>query len=306
MHPRLLFVLICLFVGTAPASADILWGANGHPITSYPGVTIEQQFDYLRDLGVKAYRVDITDAKGASVLSRLVQEGKARDIAILPVVTPGHINLDTDTPEEIYRAAYELAFTLGSEFKDDIRVWELGNELENYAIIAPCEKRDDGTQYPCQWGPAGGVTALEYYGPRWAKVSAVLKGLSDGMTAADPTIRKAMGTAGWGHIGAFERMQHDGIQWDISVWHIYGEDPEWAFAKLAQFKRPIWVTEFGNPRGSQEDEQQQAAGVSQMISRLRVLKDRYNIEAAYIYELVDELVLGARRRGLPRTRPPCR
>ena len=85
---------------------------------------------------MKAYRVDITDANGASVLSRLVQEGKARDIAILPVVTPGHINLDTDTPEDIYRTAYELAFTLGSEFKDDIRVWELGNELENYAIIA--------------------------------------------------------------------------------------------------------------------------------------------------------------------------
>ena len=157
----------------------------------------------------------------------------------------------------------------------------------------PCEKRDDGTKYPCQWGPAGGVTALEYYGPRWAKVSAVLKGLSDGMTAADPTIRKAMGTAGWGHMGAFERMQRDGIQWDISVWHIYGEDPEWAFAKLAQFKRPIWVTEFDNPRGSQEDEQQQAAGISLMMSRLRALKDRYNVEAAYIYELMDELVLGA-------------
>ena len=107
--------------------------------------------------------------------------------------------------------------------------------------------RDDGVQYNCAWGPAGGVGPLEYYGPRWRKVSAVLKGLSDGTTAVDPAIRKAMGTAGWGHLGAFARMQQDGIRWDISVWHMYGSDPEWAFKTLAGFKRPIWVTEFNHP-----------------------------------------------------------
>ena len=25
------------------------------------------------------------------------------------------------------------------------------------------------------------------------------------------------------------RMAQDGIRWDISVWHMYGSDPEWAF-----------------------------------------------------------------------------
>jgi hypothetical protein len=83
-------------------------------------------------------------------------------------------------------------------------------------------------------------------------------------------------------------MQQDGIRWDISVWHLYGDDPEWAFKTLAEFKRPIWVTEFNNPYGSQRSEQQQAEGLAQAMTRLRSLQRRYDIEAAHIYELMDE------------------
>jgi hypothetical protein len=280
--------LACLQGTTNLAKADLLWGANGHPITAYPGIRISQQLDYLQDLGMRSYRVNISNTGKAGELAALVKEAKARGIEVLPVITPGDADLDKDSPKELYDKAYKLAVALGSRFKDDIRVWELGNEMENYAIIQPCEKRDDGTQYPCEWGPAGGVGALEYYGPRWAKVSAVLKGLSDGMISVDPKIRKAMGTAGWGHVGAFERMKRDGIEWDISVWHTYGEDPEWAFEFLVRYGRPIWVTEFNNPYGSQRSERQQAEGLKQAIARLRALQGTYKVEAAYVYELLDE------------------
>ncbi|ACP22808.1 conserved hypothetical protein (plasmid) [Sinorhizobium fredii NGR234] len=288
MFTRLTIGTVCLLATTASASADILWGVNGHPITAYPGIGIERQLDFLKDLGMKSYRINISDAGRASDLAVLVKEGKERGIDILPVIIPGDIDLDKESAEELYDKAHELAVTLGSQFKDDIRVWELGNEMENYAIIKPCEKRDDGSQYPCEWGPAGGVGSLEYYGPRWAKVSAVLKGLSDGMTAVDPQIRKAIGTAGWGHVGAFERMRQDGIKWDVSVWHMYGEDPEWALKKLAEYGQPIWVTEFNNPYGSQRSEQQQAEGLKQAMMRLKELQGEYKVEAAHVYELLDE------------------
>jgi hypothetical protein len=148
--------------------------------------------------------------------------------------------------------------------------------------------QDDGIQYNCAWGPAGGVGPLEYYGPRWAKVSAVLKGLSEGAIAADPTVRKAMGTAGWGHLGAFERMKQDGIAWDISVWHMYGEDPEWGFKALAAYGHPIWVTEMNHPFGSKEGESAQAEGLARWMKRLRELSEGYKVEAVHIYELMDE------------------
>lgn len=287
MSFRLTTAAAFLLITATPSSADLLWGVNGHPIVSYPGIPIERQLDFVKDLGLKSYRVNITAEDEADTLAQVVRAGKARGIEILPVITPG-LDLEKDKPDQLYTEARKLAVSLGTRFKNDIRVWELGNEMEIYAIIKPCEKRDDGSQYPCGWGPAGGTGVLDYYGPRWVKVSAVLKGLSDGMTEVDPGIRKAMGSAGWGHTGAFARMKQDGIAWDISVWHMYGEDPEWAFREISSYGKPIWVTEFNNPYGSQRSERQQADGVKQAMTRLRELQDKYKVEAAQIYELLDE------------------
>ncbi|MER9016511.1 DUF4214 domain-containing protein [Mesorhizobium sp. M0898] len=280
--------MACLLALTAPASADVLWGVNGHPVISYPGIPIERQLDFIKDLGLKSYRVNVTGEDDADILGHLVDAGKARGIEILPVITPAAIDLEKDSPDELYGKTRKLAVTLGTRFKNDIRVWELGNEMENYAILKPCENRDDGSKYSCKWGPAGGTGELDYYGPRWVKVSAALKGLSDGMTEVDPGIRKAMGTAGWGHTGAFARMKRDGIAWDISVWHMYGEDPEWAFLEISGYGKPIWVTEFNNPYGSQRSERQQADGIKNAMTRLLELNEKYDVEAAHIYELFDE------------------
>jgi hypothetical protein len=273
--------------GSASLASELEWGVNGHPITAYPGVSIEDQLDLVGELGMTSYRVNVSHAEHASALADVVEAATARGITILPVLTPG-LDLDSGTPESLSRAAREFAHALASRFGDAVPVWELGNELENYAIIQPCERRDDGATYPCEWGPAGGVDALDYYGARWAKVSAVLKGLSEGVNAADPDLLTAMGTAGWGHVGAFERMRADGIDWDISVWHLYGDDPEWAFEILAEYARPIWVTEVNHPYGSQNGEEAQADGLRRIMARLAELSDRYDVEAAHVYQLLDE------------------
>jgi hypothetical protein len=284
---RLALLLVLALCTASRPAASLVWGANGHPFTAYPGVSVDRQLAYLNDLGLKSYRVNISELRSAPALGELIAKAEPLGIAILPVLTPA-LDLEALSAEALRAGAYELAFALVSQFKQKVRVWELGNELENFAIIQPCEKRDDGTQYPCEWGPAGGVGPLDYYGPRWAKVSAVMKGLVEGAAAADPTVRKAMGTAGWGHIGAFERMKRDGIAWDISVWHMYGEDPEWAFKALAAYDRPIWVTEMNHPGGSSKGEEDQAEGLKRWMLRLAELAPRYRIEAVHLYELMDE------------------
>ncbi|RJT29445.1 DUF4214 domain-containing protein [Mesorhizobium waimense] len=284
---RLWMCLACLLCLTGPSAADLLWGVNGHPFNAYPGISIEQQIDYIHDLGMKSYRVNISSVDSASKLAELIKAGKARGVQILPVITP-ELDLDHGTVDELYAQAYRLASTLVSRFRDDIRVWELGNEMENYAILLPCEIQDDGAQYNCSWGPAGGIETSDYFSPRWAKVSAVLRGLSDATIAVDPTIRKAMGTAGWGHRAAFTRMQRDGVRWDISVWHLYEGDPEEAFKFLATFGKPIWLTEFNYSGGSQKGEKQQAEGLLQTMMLLRKYQSPYGVQAAFIYELLDE------------------
>jgi hypothetical protein len=271
-------------LAAVPARADLLWGANGHPFTAYPGITFDQQMSLLSDLGLKSYRVNISTVGD---MGPLIAAGKAHGVTILPVLTPA-LDLTRETPQALYDKSYAMARALVSRYKDDIRVWELSNELEVFAIIQPCEMQDDGKQYNCAWGPAGGVGPGEYYGPRWAKVSAVLKGLSEGAIAADPTVQKAIGTAGWGHRGAFKRMEQDGIQWDISVWHLYGEDPEPALKELVTYGKPVWITEFNHPSGSVNGAQAQADGLARWITRFRELAPQYRIEAAHVYELLDE------------------
>lgn len=272
----------------APAKcADLMWGVNGHPFAAYPGVMFSQQLDLVRDLGAKSYRVDVSSVDTAPALADLVALAANRGLQILPVLTPA-LDLKLETPQALYEKSFKFAATLASRFKTEIPVWELGNELENYAILMPCETQDDGKIYPCEWGPAGGMTELEYVGARWEKVSAVLKGLSEGVHSVDPTIRKAIGTAGWGHFGAFDRMKRDGIIWDITVWHAYREEPDSAFERLASFNKPIWITELNHPFGSRDGFDAQANGLRAIMDALRRQQKRYNIEAAFFYELLDE------------------
>ena len=270
------------------AMADITWGVNGHPLTAYPGISIEEQIGYVADLGMKSYRVNFSYLDQSEDLGRIVEVGKAHGVEILPVLTPGELDFEAMSQEELYRRGYDFAAEMARRFRKKVSVFELGNELENFAIIQPCEMRDDGTQYPCEWGPAGGVGPLEYYGPRWAKVSAALKGMSEGLHSVDPTLRRAIGTAGWGHVGAFERMKADKIDWDISVWHVYGQDPSWALDILEQYGKPIWITELNAPLGSQKGEAFQAENLMDMMNKVREISKKYRVEAAHVYELFDE------------------
>lgn len=271
----------------ALAGAPIIWGVNGHPFTAYPGVSFAEQASLLGELKAGSYRVDVTSLNHLEPLATLKQDLALRNITVLPVLIPP-VSLKNDDEATLRQKSRAFAELFVRRFPD-ISVWELGNEMENYAIIQPCEMRDDGTQYPCEWGPAGGVGELDYYGPRYRKVAAVLAGLAEGVAAVNPKARRAIGSAGWGHTGVFARLAKDGVPWEISVWHWYDKDPEWAFKTLAGYGKPIWVTEFNHPFGSQRDgEDGQARGLAEKMATLKRLAAPYRIEAAHVYELLDE------------------
>lgn len=271
----------------AHAEAAISWGVNGHPLTSYPGVSLEEQGVLLKELKASSYRVDVTSLNHLEKLAALKEALATHRIDVLPVLIPP-VSLKNDDEASLKQKSRAFAEAFVRRFPD-IKVWELGNEMENYAIIQPCEMRDDGTQYPCEWGPAGGVGELEYYGPRYRKVAAVLSGLAEGVAAVNPKARRAIGSAGYGHTGIFARLAKDGVPWEISVWHWYEKDPEWAFKILASYGKPIWVTEFNHAYGSQRDgEDGQAIGLKSMIATLKRLAGPYRVEAAHVYELLDE------------------
>ena len=278
--------LACLTPGSS--RAEPMWGVNGHPLTAYPGISLTDQLDLLAGMGLRSYRVDVTAIGQIDRLRELIDAAKARHITVLPVLLPP-VDLKAQGEDTIYAQSRQFAKLMVDEFKADMPVWELGNESENFAILQPCEMADDGKQYPCTWGPAGGVGPGEYYSPRFRKIAAMLRGLSDGVRSASETARRAIGSAGWGHLGVFDRLRDSGVDWDISVWHMYGEDPENGFKHMATFGKPIWVTEFQvSPTGGADAEAKQAKGLEDMITGLRRLAPTYHVEAAFIYELLDE------------------
>jgi hypothetical protein len=278
-------------VGPAAAAGRdpaVLWGVNGHPFSAYPGISPEDQIAEVARLGLKSYRVNVTRTNQVADLKRLIRIAAARKVTILPILTPPVALADTSA-DDLYRQSKRFAEEVVGPLKGQVSVWELGNEMESFAIINPCEMKDDGTQYNCKWGPAGGVGVDEYFTPRWRKVSAVLKGLSVGVTGVDPQAKKAMGTAGWGHLGAFARLKNDGVEWDISVWHQYSEDADWAYEKLQAYGKPIWITEFSPPNADRPDaEALRPVRLEAMMRKIQKNAAKYRIEAAFIYELLDE------------------
>lgn len=280
---------LALFMAAVPslARAEFIWGVNGHPFTAYPNLTLQQQIDELKALGGTSYRVNVSSLDYMDGLKALVAMGKSKGITILPILIPP-LEPEKESEENLYSKSKAFARYYATAFPE-IEVWELGNELDNFAILQPCEMRDDGSQYPCEWGPAGGVGADEYFTPRYKKVAAILRGLSEGTAEAAPDARRAIGTAGWGHVGFFERLAKDKITWDITIWHMYEFKDEWAFKELQKYGKPIWITEFNHSQGSAKDgEEAQAAGLKQMMEGIYALRTQYNIEAAHIYELFDE------------------
>lgn len=277
-------------IGAANPAPSVVLGVNGHPLVSYPDIAFETQIDLVRRMGATAYRVDVTsDEAGAQDrFARLLDVAEARGVALLPVLIPP-LSLDGATPEALRARAFAFASAYVGRFGARIATWELGNELENYAILRPCDRRADGSTYPCDWGPASGDHPSHYQPERWAKVSATLRGLSDGARAADPAARRAIGTAGWGHFGAFDLLARDGVAWDVSVWHVYVERGlDAALARLARHGKPIWITEFNGERGSAVGLDTQAERLGALSRRILELAKQNRVEAAFVYELLDE------------------
>lgn len=281
---------------TVPAERELIWGVNGHPFSAYPDISWADQLDLVRTVGASQYRVNFRPDDTVEELEKLARLADEYGVTILPVIVS--YSYANENPSTIYRRAFERARDVSSRLRGRFPVWELGNEEEIYAIIRPCERYADGGVYSCAWGPAPGTTIREYVPERWARISAFLKGLSEGLRAGDPQARRAIGTSGWGRVAPLELLRRDGVSWDITVWHEYTRDPaagprDEVFEALAQFGKPIWITEFtAGGLDLSIDVNRQARIFSGLFDVYRQMAPRYNIEAAFIYELLDQPYLG--------------
>ena len=258
------------------STTDFTWGVNAHN-RPWNQLSTAQELDLAKTIGLTSLRVDIYDASPDWInwLSSLVSEASSKGISIMPVIVPNQsVCRDEATA---YAWGQQVGSALATAFPH--LTWEAGNELDEFAIKS-------GTT---------GQSASDYDEGRYGIAMGAIKGLEDGIHQADPTAHVAVGITGI-HYAFLQRLVRDGVSWDITGETYYighgdtqiPEELDGVFSQLAQFNRPILVTEFNQFEGSLLSPTEEANTLVSMMSTMKNLAAKYNITGAYIYELVDE------------------
>jgi hypothetical protein len=186
-------------------------GINGHPIaqpaySDSDGVSFDDQLRLVRNSGAQWYRFDVVaPSSGADFTNTdaLINKAQAQGVRLLPILMP-MVDRAHDSTSTIYTKSYDGAFKFVSRYKSSIHVWELSNELDVYS----------GTG-------AGGDQITDYDPQKYAIAAAMLRGLADGVRAADPNALRVIDFGGWLHTGFFQHLEDDRIPYDIVGIHWY-------------------------------------------------------------------------------------
>ena len=175
--------------------------------------------------------------------------------------------------------------------------WELHNELDNFSILQKGDTTRKGEPYP--FGPPDGDSVEHYEEARYQRALALLRGLSEGVKAADSKAQTMINAAGWLHTGFFDRLiKEDKVSFDILAWHWYSDMGEMTkvrgtfdvFDKLKSYSKPIWITEMNRRGGSMGG--QETAQSDYLTEAGRQIKS-LGAQAFFAYELLDEPYFGA-------------
>jgi hypothetical protein len=272
-------------------------GINGHPLTQpaysdTDGVTFDEQLTQVHNSGAQWYRFDVGTGVDFTRMDALVSKAQAHEVRLLPVLFPP-VDRTRDSLSTIYTKSREGAFTLVSRYKSSIHVWELSNEQDAYS------------------GSASGEQITDYDAHKYAIVAAMLRGLADGVRAADGNALRVIDIAGWLHTGFSQRLADDRIPYDIVGIHWYqamGEitcpgqtlpcpaNPQ-HFNVLQRLERitngkPIWMTETNyTPLPTNTVEMNISRKQKYLEAVLQTYLNSptvYPFQTVMVYELLDE------------------
>lgn len=263
-------------------SAVVAWGAVGHNDRqgagmSYPynSVSMLQQLSLLQQAGMKSYRTGCGNSSCGILASMANHLGMVflRALEIRP---------DARLSErDNYKRGYDYALEEGRKYKGIIHFYEASNELDNWVGMT-----------------GDGATRNQYNATKYPLARSFIKGLIDGIHAADSNALVAVNNAGWCHYGFMQALWDDGIRWDITAVHWYASqgDIEKAGCRgsnvtkiLSTFGKPVWITEFNSNTAAQKADANAAAQwLVTFAKQITAIAPKYNIQAAFIYELFDE------------------
>jgi hypothetical protein len=254
------------------------WGAVGHNdyatydlTKSYSAISLPAQMQLLTSSGMSWYR---TNCQSISC-PQLISAAAASGIKVLK--STGLVPDPTLDEAANYSRAYSFAVSDGHN--QSFKYYEAGNELDNWVGMV-----------------GDGSARAQYSVPRYLQARGFVRGMIDGLHSANPGAKVVVADAGWCHYGFLEMLWQDGVQWDITGVHWYSDQGNIEHAgcnatnvaaKHAAFGLPVWITEY-NAKIANSDPVAQAAWLSTFITQIKSIATTYDIQAAFVYELLDE------------------
>jgi len=310
--------------GSAVSSPQILkveLGINGHPFVqaSYKpgtGLSLDDQINLVKGLNAKWYRVPLNN------LDQTLSVARLQGIKLLPVIMKAPTVLDTDSNDVVYQKCYDYALQTVTKYKNDIKVWEITNELDIVALLkkgdpTPLEYQKNGCNVGGIWncGATSGINTYDYDETRYQRIKTIISGISNGIKQADSEAQRMVNFAGWLHVGFVQRLENDKVPYDILSVHWYSgqgeitcpgqtypcpEKPTYfnVVTKLQQItnNKPMWMTEANyiyNAESTLDQDAQQSIYLSELLSRYKNNPDKYPFQVVFVYELLDEPYFGS-------------
>jgi hypothetical protein len=304
--PRTSFnlALFLIMLINSNSSGQVLWGANAHPIQGgpYSTVSLAHQMVLLKETGLSFYRMDLYDAtaKSTTTLTNVLAATQTYGITVLPILipSPGSYTESAVTcsatggtsETDAYCGGYTLAHSYATQFPGVYR-WELGNEYDIFAMDCG-SSCSDGSSYPA-----------DYPAATFDIVRDLIHGMLDGLHAVLPSALGIVDASGC-HYGFLYGLLQSGVDFDLTGWHWYKgvNEPDITNSQCGQAGtqnfladlntllggRAIWLTEFNDhtdPLASTQGTWLSETMMPESVADAR----KYNVQAAFIYQLLDQI-----------------
>ncbi len=271
-------------------------GLNGHALTQPvdTDISLDEQIALLKKAHAVIYRTPLPAKPNWERFSHLVDVLAQNQIALLPVLLP-HLDYKTATPDTVEKEAHDYALACAQHGLGRVGYWELGNELDTFALHKKGDSLPDGKVYTYNYFPSGWSRG-DFDDHRYQFVLATLRGMNRGIREGDPAAKTIVNTAGWVHAGFIQRLLDDHLDFDIIGWHWYSEDGDFHRAggmplldRLTAFHKPIWITEGNYRAGKKPPAEQEPKQAAYLQQTLPAFGELYPVVQVYcVYTLFDE------------------
>ncbi len=269
---------------TTPKTPTMHWGVliRAHALKKgsapYSKTALDQQLDLAKELGVTDVRanIEVDDAINDDFVNLAIQKGLTPTLIIEPELGD-FFNLAT------YQKAYDIAKKYATRYQGKVPYYQLANEASG-STVKP---------------NASGNKLTDYDEKKYPAFKDWLRGLSDGVAAADPAAKR-MVSAHWLGVAAIDKLATDKVNFEIIGWNWYsdmGNDlikklddgttlniPQYFKAKYPA--KEFWVVELNRRNGTLDKNYKAQADFLQTFIT-NVLSHK-NTKGIFIFPLTDQ------------------